>query len=270
MGDHSAISHLGITQAQLDAAPKIIPQLKMIQRTMRRAGQRQTIIQRTITHPANSAERIAASERITESIPAPYGPGGDIVKSWPTYLEASEDPSAQKVMRVYRGYLAILRADHAMTPIEAFCVAANVSPLRILEILVGTLVRMGAQASTIIAAVNQPRMVQKMVEVGLTDEGFSDRALLARATGFLPTPAGPRTTVNVNQNASATANAQAATVIAPPPEQTIRRLSDRFHAILSANAPAALSEADTSRDISIASSQSAIPSYASLEEENDE
>jgi len=65
--------------------------------------------------------------------------------------------------------------------------------------------------------------------MALTDEGHEDRATLHKATGFLPSPKGAQTNIQVVQHASATANAQAASVAAPPPEQTIRRLVDRFN-----------------------------------------
>jgi hypothetical protein len=51
--------------------------------------------------------------------------------------------------------------------------------------------------------------------------------MLHKHANFLPTPAGARTNIVVTQNASATAAAQSVT--APPPEQTIRRLADRFN-----------------------------------------
>jgi hypothetical protein len=78
--------------------------------------------------------------------------------------------------------------------------------------------------------VNHPRVVEKSVEMALTDEGIEDRTLLAKATGFLPTPKGSRTTVNVaaNANAQSAANPQVL-VAAPPPENTIRRLVDRLN-----------------------------------------
>jgi len=117
-------------------------------------------------------------------------------------------------------------------PIEAFCVAAGVSPLSILGVIVGEIVRLGAQANAIIAAVNQPRVVQKLVDRALDDEEdtrMEAATLLARATGFLPSPKGTVISVAANANANAVAQAAAAPVLAPPPEATIRRAVDRFN-----------------------------------------
>jgi hypothetical protein len=71
-------------------------------------------------------------------------------------------------------------------------------------------------------------VVEKSVEMALTDGGIEDRMLLGKATGFLPTPKGSRTIVNVEANANAQSNPQVL-VAAPPPEQTIRRLVDRLN-----------------------------------------
>lgn len=190
----SAFILLGITEEMLLVAPRITVQMRSIARTIK--GKRN----------------------------APYGPGADLPTSWPNYLDISEDPQAAKVRFAYYGIPKYLRRH---LPIEAYCVAVGVSPLRILEILVSTIVRMSAQSSAVIAAVNHPRVAAKTVEMALTDDGIEDRKVLHTHTGFLPQRAGARTSIVVQQNATATA--QAASVAAPPPEQTIRRLADRFN-----------------------------------------
>jgi hypothetical protein len=191
-----AMLRLGIDEGALAAAPRITSQMRMIERTIR--GGRDA--------------------------KAPYGPGGDLTTSWPNYLDASDHADARKVRDAY---YALPRYMRTRLPIEAFCVAAGVSPLTVLEILTAVIVRQGTQASTVIAAVNHPRVVEKTVEMALTDDGIEDRTMLHKHAGFLPTASGPKTNIVVTQNASATA--QAASVAAPPPEQTIRRLADRFN-----------------------------------------
>jgi len=188
---------LGVTWDVVRAAPAITQQLRLISRTVRGSSKDHR---------------------------APYGPGGDVYTSWPNYLAASDLPDARKVRDAY---YAIPRYQRTRLPIEAFCVAAGVSTLTILEILTAVIVRQGTQASQIIAAVNHPRVVEKTVEMALTDEGIEDRKVLHTHTGFLPRSSGAKTSIVVTQNASA--NAQAASVAAPPPEQTIRRLADRFN-----------------------------------------
>jgi len=144
------------------------------------------------------------------------------------YLRATDAKEARVFLDVYD---SIPRIYARTLPIEAFCVAANISPLRIIEILVSTCVRLNTQAAAIIAASNHPRVVDKTVEMALTDDGIEDRNVLHKAVGFLPTPKSAQTTINVQQNATAQASAapQIAVVAAPPPEQTIRKLADRFN-----------------------------------------
>jgi len=188
-----ALLRLGITDEQLAHAPQVSPDLRMIAKT------------------------------IQGRTPGPYGPGSDIYHAWPAYLAASDDPEAVRVRNVYHAIPNYLRR---ALPVEAYCLAAGVAPHRILEILTACVLRLGAQASSIIAAVNHPRVVAKTIDVALTDDGVKDREMLHKHANFLPTPAGAKTSIVVTQNA--TANAQAAAV-APPPEQTIRRLADRFN-----------------------------------------
>jgi hypothetical protein len=159
------------------------------------------------------------------------------------YLRASDSEDARKVLNSYYSLPKYLRTE---LPIEAFCLAAGVPALRILEVVTAVCVRIGATASQVIAAVSHPRVVEATVEMALTPDGHDDRSDLHKATGFLPTPRGNKTQINISQNASATsdANAQFAVVAAPPPEQTIRRLVDRFNDArqMASQAPAQLPE----------------------------
>jgi hypothetical protein len=225
-----AYSVLGITIEEVAVAPQITSQLREIARTIRRAGQPKRIRQaRKSISRDNGTLKTSESDTtviLNDDIPPPYGPGADLPRSWPHYLSSDDHADARKVLLAYHSIPHYCRD---VLPIEAFCVAAKVSPLSILGILVGSIVRMGAAARTVIAMVNQPRVVQKSVDMALTDDGIADRELLAKATGFLPTPKGAQTIINVDNKSSATANAQSAVVDAPPPEQTIRRLVDRFN-----------------------------------------
>lgn len=146
---------------------------------------------------------------------------GGQATTWMSLLAQSGDPDAAKVLEAYN---SVRYVDKRNLPIEAFCHAAGVSTYRVLELITAAVVRTGAQASTIIASVSHPYIVEKSVEMALTDDGFEDRQLLHKAVGFLPTPKGSQTSITVTQNA----NPQVA-VAAASPESTIRRLADRFN-----------------------------------------
>lgn len=220
-------SLLGVTVEEVAVATQITPDLREIAKTIRRAGQPKRVRRsKVVNSGVDSTTNTTINVAIDEETPPPYGPGADLPTAWPHYLASDDHPDAKKVLLAYHSIPHYCRQ---LLSIEAFCVAAKVSPLSILGILVGTIVRKGASGRTIIAMVNQPRVVQKSVEMALTDEGIADRELLAKATGFLPSPKGAQTIINVDNKSSANANATAASVSAPPPEQTVRTLVDMFN-----------------------------------------
>ena len=140
------------------------------------------------------------------------------------HLRWSEDPEAKAFLEAYRSR-GIRESHRESIPIEAYCVKAGVSPNRILEIFTGTAVRMGAQLSTIIAMIHHPEILKKTVEFAKRPRGLADRMVLHRATGFLPSPKGCQTIVNVQQNTAVT---RQDTAQLPPMDSMIRSISDRF------------------------------------------
>jgi hypothetical protein len=226
-----AYNQLGVTPNAVARGVQITPQLKAIAAVIRRQG-----MPRVTRRIVESSSGVAINKNgqmkdvdvveDTRHVP-PYGPGSDVARSWPWYLEASDHDDARKILDAF--YSIPSSRVRKLLPIEAFCHSASVSPLRALELITATCVRLGAQASTMIAAVNHPRVVEKTVEMALTDSGTEDRATLHKATGFLPTPKSAQTSISIVQNAQANANAAVASVPAPPPEQTIRRLVNRFN-----------------------------------------
>jgi hypothetical protein len=211
-----AYARLGVTEEDTLAQPQITPQLRMIAKTIQRAGQpkvtRRVLSQKGTTTLVDDTQHAV-----------PYSPGADLITSWPSYLHASDDPEAKKVISVYYSVPGWVRS---ALPVEAFCLASTVSTSRILEILTGVCVRLGAQASTIIAAVSHPSVVQHNVERALDHDGEKWTEMLHRATGFIPVPKGSQTNITVTQNASATT---AVAVSAPSPETTIRTLAEAFN-----------------------------------------
>lgn len=139
------------------------------------------------------------------------------------YLKCSTHLDARKIVGLYYSLPANQRT---LVPIEAYCLAADVDPTSLLDLIARTCATITRQTSALIAAVNQPKVVEKTVEMALTDEGVTDRLTLHRATGFLPTPRGAQTTVNVAASASASAPTL---VAAPAPEQITRVLADKLN-----------------------------------------
>lgn len=209
---YDAYAKLGVPESEVKKLPRITPHIRQIQRQLRRAG---------------NGPQVA------------IGPMPNNLARFPTnpyyFLSASADPDARKVLE---SYYSLNKTFRDSLPIEAFCLASGVSTLRVLEIITATCVRLGAQAASMIAAVAHPRVVEKTIAMALTDEGHEDRSVLHKATGFLPSPKGAHTNITVTQNAQANATAQAASIAAPPPEQTIRRFVDRFNDARQLHSPA--------------------------------
>jgi hypothetical protein len=207
----SAYRIMGTTALAVMTAPHITPQLKEIARLIRREGMPK--VTRRIENVVINSETVHAPV---------YGPGADLVTSWPYYLKASPAPEARQVLGKWYLLPIYLRR---VVSIESCCVAAGICPTVIVPVLIECIRQMAGQMSAILAYVNQPRVVEKTIEMALTDDGLQDRRDFHKATGWLPTPGGNKTQINmIQKNESATPP-----VAAPPPEQTVRTLVDRFN-----------------------------------------
>jgi hypothetical protein len=80
-------------------------------------------------------------------------------------LQASADPDACKVSRVYR---SVPESYRRLLPPEAFCIAAGVLPSRVLELIAAVAARQTCQASAVIAALWHPRVLAKTIERAYT------------------------------------------------------------------------------------------------------
>ena len=233
---------LDISHEDFLALPQISQHLRDISRAARGTG-----IPRRTAQPAvfDGDGHIVVAEVVPDPIPPPP-PGADLARNWSVYLESSEDPRCRQVLAACRACPGLYRKK---LPIEAFCCAAKVSPNHVFEQLIVLLVRQGVQAATVLTAINQPRVVQKTVEMALRDEGVDDRALFHKASGWTPTPKSAQTNITVTQ--AVQASSQAAAVPAPAPESTIRRLSDRFNEAPRLTAPAPNVPTDDTESVTV-------------------
>jgi hypothetical protein len=144
-------------------------------------------------------------------------------------------------------FIAMVRLAHASDPIaarfldawdaaseepsgrtaDAICEQLGIVPLDLLKAAAGAAVHFSASTATILAAAALPSIVERSIEVALTQKGTADRKMQLQHSGFLPVPAGTNIAI-VQSNVAA----QPVVVAAPSPEQTIRRFTQRFHADL--------------------------------------
>jgi hypothetical protein len=144
------------------------------------------------------------------------------------YLRASNLRAARQFIYLYDD-VAIPQFVRMRLPIEAFCLAAKIPPSDLISVIAEAAREVHRIQAHWIAAQRHPAIVEKSSELALA--GDVDHATLnMKHMGFLPLPKGSQVSVNVSANAQAQSATQTTTVIAPSPEQTIRRIHDRFNA----------------------------------------
>jgi hypothetical protein len=110
---------------------------------------------------------------------------------------------------------------------DAVCEQIGLAPLDLLKAVADATIRFAMYTARLRAAVAMPSIVERSIEVALTDQGVADRKMQLQHSGFLPTPAGSQTNIAIMQSNAP----QPAVVPAPKPEETIRRLSERLNAV---------------------------------------
>lgn len=155
------------------------------------------------------------------------------------YLRATSHPAARRFIAVYDD-LRWPSEVRQLLPIEAFCIAAKVSSDDLLSAIARSVREINQLAGAVKAAEAHPEVVD--TSSALARAGDLDHATLnMKHMEFLPSPKGSRVNINLSANAQAQAVSQSAAITAPAPEQTIRRIHDRFNA-LRAQEQAALPE----------------------------
>lgn len=140
-------------------------------------------------------------------------------------LAGASDPGAARFLGAWDALTPSVQ--HYNGAADEVCECVGLTPLELLKTVADAACRYAMYTAQISAAVALPFVVGRSIERALTDEGFADREMLFQHSGFLP-PGGSQTTIAVTQNAQAKATAQADTVM-PRPEETIRRMCDRFN-----------------------------------------
>ncbi len=188
------LQELNLTREEVQSQPSIGPQL-------------------------GEMERLLKQSRAQSPIRLPINPF--------YYLQFSEEPEAIEVWNFMRSHHLLIKTKRNAA-IGAVCAHLQIPPTRIVEIISSCCVQMGMKASAMVAALNHPGVVKATVDSAMTPEGQSDRTMLHKATGFLPTPKGSTTTVNVHGSNSVNGQVDGKKVELPSPEDTIRRLASRF------------------------------------------
>jgi hypothetical protein len=138
-------------------------------------------------------------------------------------LRASDLPEARKFISKYDNVLLPAFVRRTL-PIEAFSIAAGISPTRLFGVIAEVIRLQKSQLGVIKAAERHEAIVEKSSDMALVDEGIEDRMAHLKHMGFTPSPRGSTINIGVSATATAQAASRADAAVLPAPEDTIRRM----------------------------------------------
>jgi hypothetical protein len=141
-------------------------------------------------------------------------------------LARASDPKAAQFLDAWDGLVD--SEQRSGRTADGVCEQIGLAPLELLKVVAEAAYRFSMYAARLATAVALPSVVERSIEVALTNKGVADRKMLLQHSGFLPTPSGAQTRIAIMQNSQLNATAQPV-ITAPRPEETIRRLSERLH-----------------------------------------
>ena len=122
-------------------------------------------------------------------------------------LAAYDDVRFERFIRAYDGLNV---TEQGKCRLEDLCATAEISPSQFLGGIAAVAYKHNYDVSRLIAAVNQPAVVEATVESALQPFGTDDRRILHTHAGFLPSPKAPQ--INVSANAQAASITQAGAI----------------------------------------------------------
>jgi hypothetical protein len=162
--------------------------------------------------PESAARRLgrpADSDRTPELLPfeatlsfAFRGAGGRQTAIEYARLAAGND---KRFERFCFAYDRLSSSDQGVIRLEDLCAAAEITPSEFLGGIVTVAYKHNTDVSRLVAAINQPRVVEATIEAALQPFGTDDRKILHTHSGFLPTPRAAQINVNATANAAAIA-----------------------------------------------------------------
>jgi hypothetical protein len=138
-------------------------------------------------------------------------------------LRASDLPEARKFISKYDNVLLPAYVRKTL-PIEAFAIAAGISPTRLWGVIAEAFRLQKAQLGAVKAAARHERIVEVSSDVALLPEGVDDRMAHLKHMGFTPSPKGSTINIGVSATANSAASSRADAIALPAPEDTIRRM----------------------------------------------
>lgn len=117
-----------------------------------------------------------------------------------TVLRCDTDPESLKFVQLWN---SLTPASRSLAGVEAIAMGAGMTPRRLWELFCGASLVQSRESVGLMIALSQPDIVKVTIKGAKKLKGYADREHLYKASGFLPTPKGSTTTVNVGQPAAA-------------------------------------------------------------------
>lgn len=121
------------------------------------------------------------------------------------YARLSVDP---KVKELIHRWDTLSHSQKARVTLDDLCIAVDVPPVDLLKEVAGIAFSMNVDISNLIAAIHQPRVVDRTIKAAMRADGVDDRRMLHQHSGFLPAPRGAQINVSTTVSAQAAAAAK--------------------------------------------------------------
>ena len=117
-----------------------------------------------------------------------------------TFLDYAREAKHEGVIKMIEVYDGLSPRDKSRAKITDLCGAGGLSFAELLGEVAAISFTQSADLSTLIAAVNHPKVVQATVKHAMKFEGDKDREMLHKHANFIPTPKGSNTIVQFRNN----------------------------------------------------------------------
>ena len=143
------------------------------------------------------------------------------------FLRGSGEVESRKWLAVYDSMPVSLRG---LVPFEAYCLAANLTTKRVLELVTGACFEQSANVSSLIAKAEHPAVVKATVRAAKKPGGDSDRKMLHLHEGFVPVPKTSVVNVQGDLNANTDNRVQSVSITTIDGiNDRIKRVANRFN-----------------------------------------
>jgi|SRR6185369_14493801 len=167
-----------------------------------------------LTRTQQARQRLGISDEDSQNAPEITEQILKGVGSRAAMLSALRGDDSVDARAFIKAYESISASDREKLRIEDFVIASGLSTRRFIECLTGALLQQASDITRMLVAVNQPLVVSATIKaateqtpildgngdiVGHTWGDMKAQDMFHRATGFLPTPKGAQTTINLQQ-----------------------------------------------------------------------